>query len=130
MDAKTVKEFEAWRQDFVRDNTKFPSSQDAWNAALAWARTQQEPVAAVVSKYGDPEAFGERELAVLTDLSNAPYGTKLYAAPVAPTVPKGWKLVPEEPTEEQLDALTDTRGSARTKYRALLAAAPEYKEGE
>lgn len=40
----------------------------------------QEPVAWVRSKYGDPEAFGERELEALVDLSRVPYGTKFYAA--------------------------------------------------
>lgn len=40
-----------------------------------------EPVAEVVSAYGDPEAFGEREIRALADLSRVPYGTKLYAAP-------------------------------------------------
>ncbi|MEX3952003.1 hypothetical protein AB4Y40_30140 [Paraburkholderia sp. EG287B] len=41
------------------------------------------PIAEVVSAYGDPEAFGERELVARADLSKIPFGTKLYAAPVA-----------------------------------------------
>lgn len=40
-----------------------------------------EPVAEIVSKFGDPEAFGEREIRVLADLSKIPYKTKLYASP-------------------------------------------------
>ena len=51
---------------------------------------QGEPVAEIVSKYGDPEAFGERELITLKDISKFPYGTKLYAdqpAPVAVVLP-------------------------------------------
>lgn len=44
----------------------------------------QEPVAQVVSKYGDPESFGEREVVVLVDLSKIPYDTKLYTSPTAP----------------------------------------------
>ncbi|EOI6838997.1 hypothetical protein ACMVR2_003495 [Yersinia enterocolitica] len=36
------------------------------------------PVAEIVSKFGDPEAFGEREIKVLVDLSIIPYNTKLY----------------------------------------------------
>jgi hypothetical protein len=36
-------------------------------------------IAEIVSKYGDPEAFGERELVQRQDISRLPYGTKLYA---------------------------------------------------
>lgn len=39
-----------------------------------------EPVAEVVSKHGDPEAFGERELVERANIQKLPYGTKLYAA--------------------------------------------------
>lgn len=35
-------------------------------------------VAEIVSKYGDPEAFGERELIPRVDIQKYPYGTKLY----------------------------------------------------
>lgn len=54
------------------------------------AQHQGEPVAEIASKYGDPEAFGERELITLKDISKFPYGTKLYAeqsAPVSVTRP-------------------------------------------
>ncbi|HHL3897835.1 TPA: hypothetical protein ACQ7HE_001952 [Klebsiella pneumoniae] len=37
-----------------------------------------EPVAEVVSIYGDPEAFGEREIRPLVGIQQMPYGTKLY----------------------------------------------------
>ncbi|EPL9042063.1 hypothetical protein O4H63_001311 [Klebsiella pneumoniae] len=36
------------------------------------------PVAEVVSIYGDPEAFGEREIRPLVGIQQMPYGTKLY----------------------------------------------------
>lgn len=39
---------------------------------------QGEPVARVVSKHGDPEAFGKREIEVTGDLSKIPYDTPLY----------------------------------------------------
>lgn len=55
------------------------------------AQPQGEPVAEVVSKFGDPEAFGERELAALKDIQKLPYGTKLYAEqtpPVAVVLPE------------------------------------------
>lgn len=48
------------------------------------AQPQGEPVAEIASKYGDPEAFGERELITLKDISKFPYGTKLYADQPAP----------------------------------------------
>ena len=38
-----------------------------------------KPSAEVVSKFGDPEAFGERELRVLTDIQKLAYGTKFYS---------------------------------------------------
>jgi hypothetical protein len=45
------------------------------------AREDAQPVAKVVSAYGDPEAFGEREIKVLQDLSRIPYNTPLYTHP-------------------------------------------------
>lgn len=50
-------------------------------SALLNAAPASEAVAEVVSKFGDPEAFGEREIKVLSDLQKLPYGTKLYATP-------------------------------------------------
>ena len=59
------------------------------------AEVDNEPVAEVVSIYGDPEAFGEREIRPLVGIQQMPYGTKLYrhAQPVA------------EVPEDVLDAL-------------------------
>ena len=66
-------------------------------------------------------------------------GTKLYAAPV---VKEGWQMVPKEPTEAMLLAMIDGAYSIereqdeprltvydaiRLEYKAMLAAAPEYK---
>ncbi|MDL3989285.1 hypothetical protein [Klebsiella variicola] len=42
------------------------------------AEMDGEPVAEVVSIYGDPEAFGEREIRPLVGIQQMPYGTKLY----------------------------------------------------
>ena len=42
-------------------------------------RERGELVAEIISKFGDPEAFGERELISVTDISKFPYGTRLYA---------------------------------------------------
>ncbi|HFZ1246188.1 TPA: hypothetical protein ACW7J7_005014 [Klebsiella pneumoniae] len=41
-------------------------------------KADREPVAEVVSIYGDPEAFGEREIRPLVGIQQMPYGTKLY----------------------------------------------------
>lgn len=53
------------------------------------AAMDSEPVAEVVSIYGDPEAFGEREIRPLVGIQQMPYGTKLYRhAQPAPVVPE------------------------------------------
>ncbi|EOE4338162.1 hypothetical protein [Klebsiella pneumoniae] len=50
-------------------------------------KADSEPVAEVVSIYGDPEAFGEREIRPLVGIQQMPYGTKLYRhAQPAPVV--------------------------------------------
>lgn len=55
---------------------------------MALAAMDSEPVAEVVSIYGDTEAFGEREIRPLVGIQQMPYGTKLYRhvqpAPVVP----------------------------------------------
>ncbi|HBS2505199.1 TPA: DUF551 domain-containing protein [Klebsiella variicola subsp. variicola] len=57
-------------------------------ARMALAAMDNEPVAEVVSIYGDPEAFGEREIRPLVGIQQMPYGTKLYRyAQPAPVVP-------------------------------------------
>lgn len=61
--------------------------------------SQNDPVAEVVSKFGDPESFGEREIRVLADLQKIAYGTKLFCTPPptqtdSVTVSKaGWELI-------------------------------------
>lgn len=47
-------------------------------ARMALSAMDGEPVAEVVSIYGDPEAFGEREIRPLVGIQQMPYGTKLY----------------------------------------------------
>ena len=58
-------------------------------------KADSEPVAEVVSIYGDPEAFGEREIRPLVGIQQMQYGTKLYRhVQPAPVVqcpfPCGW----------------------------------------
>jgi len=101
---------------------------------------QGEAVARVVSAHGDPEAFGEREIEVLCDLSKIPYNTHLYASP-ALAEPEGWVMVPREPTEEMIDAAVKASGDGMgmigaavrqcfaRDYRAMLSALPPAPEG-
>lgn len=56
-------------------------------ARMALAAMDSEPVAEVVSIYGDPEAFGEREIRPLVGIQQMPYGTKLYRHAQHPVVP-------------------------------------------
>ncbi|MBI6181111.1 hypothetical protein JEQ07_11975 [Serratia proteamaculans] len=68
------------------------------------ANREAQPVAEVVSKYGDPEAFGEREIRVLADadLQKIPYDTKLFTAP--PAVPHV-TVIPEAATLTNINRL-------------------------
>lgn len=106
-------------------------------ARIALSAKQAKLVAEVVSKFGDPEAFGEREIKVLANLRKIPYDTKLYATPPANSLvaPEGWKLVPIELTAEMAQAASEAHEGESylpyTIYRAMLAAAPtSLLEGE
>ena len=66
-------------------------------------KADSEPVAEVVSIYGDPEAFGEREIRPLVGIQQMPYGTKLYRH-VQPA-----PLVPEEATPDSIEILASAR---------------------
>ncbi len=66
-------------------------------------KADSEPVAEVVSIYGDHEAFGEREIRPLIGIQQMPYGTKLYRhAQPAP-------VVPEEATPDSIEILASAR---------------------
>ena len=60
---------------------------------------------------------------------------RVTGAQPAPSVPDGWKLVPIEPTEDMLRAMTDpfiaingdNRKAFEIAYTAMLAAVPEAK---
>ncbi|MEK0228505.1 DUF551 domain-containing protein [Klebsiella variicola] len=117
-------------------------------AELALAAMDSEPaapVAEVVSIYGDPEAFGEREIRPLVGIQQMPYGTKLYRhAQPAPVVP----VVPEEATPDSIEILAsarrrdhavfqwdeDQRNAAADSWNAcraaMLAAAPQSPGSE
>ncbi|WP_446908756.1 DUF551 domain-containing protein [Klebsiella pneumoniae] len=72
-------------------------------ARMALAAMDSEPVAEVVSIYGDPEAFGEREIRPLVGIQQMPYGTKLYRH--TQTAP----VVPEEATPDSIEILASAR---------------------
>lgn len=67
------------------------ATRDEWMAMAAELQERRkadsEPVAEVVSIYGDPEAFGEREIRPLVGIQQMPYGTKLYRHAQHPVVP-------------------------------------------
>lgn len=69
------------------DGDATPRSIAAWNRRAAppsqCGESKAVPAAEIVNKFGDPEAFAERELKVLVDIQKMSIGTKLYAAPPA-----------------------------------------------
>ncbi|WP_410215867.1 hypothetical protein [Klebsiella variicola] len=71
-------------------------------ARMALAAMDSAPVAEVVSIYGDPEAFGEREIRPLVGIQQMPYGTKLYRHAQQP-------VVPEEATSDSIEILASAR---------------------
>ncbi|MCW9378935.1 hypothetical protein N5I33_18005 [Klebsiella quasipneumoniae] len=71
------------------------------------------PVAEVVSIYGDPEAFGEREIRPLVGIQQMPYGTKLYRhAQPASVVPDDVLAALQKVARIRLD-LNDFDGDCR-----------------
>lgn len=75
---------QAWRRGEYSQGMSPMHDIDAISAPEGEAAETEEAVAEVVSVFGDPEAFGEREIKVLADLRKIPYNTKLYAAPPPP----------------------------------------------
>ncbi len=61
-----------------------------------------------------------------------PVGAKLYAAPMPPSVPEGWQIVPAEPTDQMiLAARVHHEGDAYlpcSLYAAMLKAAPKPED--
>jgi hypothetical protein len=63
-----------------------------------------EVVAKVVSAFGDPEAFGERDIEVVADMSRIPYETR---------------LTPAEPAEARIRELVDQLLKTERDYSEL-----------
>lgn len=83
------------------------------------AQPQGEPVAEIVSKFGDPEAFGERELIALKDIQKFAYGTKLYAEQPAPVASEGG-----EPYAYEYEFATMLYTSGPGKFKKVLTLEP------
>ncbi|SWD47681.1 Eaa1 [Klebsiella pneumoniae] len=110
-------------------------------AQIALAAMDSEPVAEVVSIYGDPEAFGEREIRPLVGIQQMPYGTKLYRhvqpAQVVPDDVSIFEAAIEEcKTCDSIDEHAWNHGvlAVIAKYEscraAMLAAAPQSPGSE
>ncbi|WP_228289399.1 hypothetical protein [Klebsiella pneumoniae] len=113
---------------------------------MALAAMDSEPVAEVVSIYGDPEAFGEREIRPLVGIQQMPYGTKLYRHAQQPVVPDDVLEALQKVARIRLDlndfdgdrrGIADCLGDAEealievvNRCAAMLAAAPQEVQGE
>lgn len=85
-------------------------------AELALSAMDSEPVAEVVSIYGDPEDFGEREIRPLVGIQQMPYGTKLYRhAQPAPVVLKGHQI--RELVNQLRDIAIEYHGTQQLRER-------------
>ncbi|HDX8334826.1 TPA: hypothetical protein ROU65_001623 [Raoultella ornithinolytica] len=74
-----LEKIKSWRETYgAGSNIMLPAAEAEELARMALAAMDSEPVAEVVSMFGDPEAFGERELKLLVGIQNMPYGTKFY----------------------------------------------------
>ena len=85
------------------------------------AAMDSEPVAEVVSIYGDPEAFGEREIRPLVGIQQMPYGTKLYRHAQQPVVPDDVRQALSKMDDEIIAELVAEESVCRA---AMLPAAP------
>ena len=123
----------------VRDAEK---ERDALRAKIE-AMEKQEPVAWMHETRRDSDVVTDAVKHVWGRVavgSMAAYSIPLYTLPGAqtqptPSIPEGWKLVPIEPTEDMLRAMTDpfiaingdNRKAFEIAYTAMLSAAPEVK---
>lgn len=95
-------------------------------ARMALAAMDREPVAEVVSIYGDPEAFGEREIRPLVGIQQMPYGTKLYRhVQPAPVVPEDVRQALNKMDDEIIAELDAEESACRA---AMLAAATQEEK--
>ncbi|HBT0124045.1 TPA: DUF551 domain-containing protein [Klebsiella pneumoniae] len=99
LNRERLEKIKSWRETYgAGSNVMLPAEEAEELARIALAAMDSKPVAPVaeiVSIYGDPEAFGEREIRPLVGIQQMPYGTKLYrhAQPAL--------VIPDEMTAEQ-----------------------------
>lgn len=98
-------------------------------ARMALAAMDSEPVAEVVSIYGDPEAFGEREIRPLIGIQQMPYGTKLYRHAQQPVVPEEMTIMDACKFVQDMRLFDDVSVIVMRTWNAcraaMLAAAPQ-----
>ena len=108
-----LEKIKSWRETYgAGSNVMLPAEEAGELAHMALAAMDSEPVAEVVSIYGDPKAFGEREIRPLVGIQQMPYGTKLYRHAQQPVVPN--RSIFEKWWESQNGAPLDGWDSLRT----------------
>ena len=128
--------------DLMADLNRVGHEIDALRAKIT-EMEKQEPVAWMHETRRDSDVVTDAVKHVWGKVavgSMAAYSIPLYALPGAqtqptPSIPEGWKLVPIEPTEDMLRAMTDpfiaingdNRKAFEIAYTAMLSAAPEAK---
>lgn len=111
------------QQIFLGSGPEPSASEERELARMALAAMDSEPVAEVVSIYGDPEAFGEREIRPLVGIQQMPYGTKLYRhVQPAPVVPDEKDKTVDADDHPLLWSFNEGWNACRA---AMLAAAPQ-----
>lgn len=79
LNRERLEKIKSWRETYGSgSNVMLPAEEAEELARIALAAMDSDPVAEVVSIYGDTEAFGEREIRPLVGIQQMPYGTKLY----------------------------------------------------
>ena len=98
------------------------------------AEVDNEPVAEVVSIYGDPVAFGEREIRPLVGIQQMPYGTKLYRHAQQPVVPEEMTIRDACKFVQDMRLFDDVSVIVMRTWNAcraaMLAAAPQLPGSE
>ena len=113
LNRERLEKIKSWRETYgAGSNVMLPAEEAEELARIALAAMDSEPVAEVVSIYGDPEAFGEREIRPLVGIQQMPYGTKLYRHAQQPVVPDDVLAALQKVARIRLD-LNDFDGDRR-----------------
>ncbi|ASC63636.1 hypothetical protein B9P52_04715 [Achromobacter denitrificans] len=121
---------DALREKARQERQAYQNRREVDRVASAPVAGEAPPVAEVVSRYGDPEAFGERDLKVLVDLNSYPYGAKFYAAPQASqAVRDALHELVEVLQKRHYGRMPDEVQKAFDNARAALSAQSELSSG-